>query len=161
MTDAIRLSNSEIVTPALLADKLLGMLPLNAINTKTKFLDLSAVQGEMACAIYRRYGDVVKDNIYSITTSSLTYELTRKVYKLLGLPTDNIFTFNCYALLDEVSDKCTKQLLAIKPDVVCGVPPFSSKAEGGRGDGGIAIYHKFFNYAKDNLCARFITMMMQ
>ena len=156
-----RLSNSEIVTPALLADKLIGMLPLNEINTKTKFLDLSAVQGEMACAIYRRYGDVVKDNIYSITTSSLTYELTRKVYKLLGLPTDNIFTFNCYALLDEESDKCTKQLLAIKPDVVCGVPPFSSKAEGGRGDGGIAIYHKFFNYAKDNLCARFITMMMQ
>lgn len=156
-----RLSNSEVVTPALLADKLIAMLPSDKITTKTIFLDLSAVQGEMVCAIYRRYGDVVKNHIYSVATSTLTYELTRKVYKLLGLPTSNIFTFNSYELLDEKANDCTKAILAIRPDVVCGVPPFSSKTEGGRGDGGTAIYHKFFNYAKDNINPRYIAMMMQ
>lgn len=156
-----RLSNSEVVTPALLADKLIAMLPSDEITAKTVFLDLSAVQGEMACAVYRRYGDMVKNHIYSVATSSLTYELTRKVYKLLGLPTSNIFTFSSYELLGEKAVFFTKEILAIKPDVVCGVPPFSSKTEGGRGDGGTAIYHKFFNYAKDDINPRYIAMMMQ
>ncbi|MGM9705286.1 MAG: DEAD/DEAH box helicase family protein, partial [Prevotella sp.] len=156
-----RLSNSEVVTPPMLANELIGLLPQESITDGTVFLDISSVQGEMACAIYRRYGEKTIDNIYSVATSALTYELTRKVYKLLGLPTDHVMRFSSYDLLNEKSSENKEQVMAIRPDVVCGVPPFNAKAEGGRGDGGTAEYHKFFNYSKDVISPRYICMLTQ
>ena len=161
MTKFARLSNSEVVTPSLLADELVGMIPTEKVKESIKFLDIASVQGEIAIAIYKRFGDCVKDNIYSIPTSTLTYELTRKVYRLLGLEEDHIFDFYAYDLIKENSEPLISKLVELNPDVVCGVPPFSERTGGGRGDGGSAIYHKFFNVAKNSLSSRFIAMMMQ
>lgn len=156
-----RLSNSEVVTPMPLACELVDLLPAKELNEDAVFVDISSVQGEMACAIYNRFGISAANRIFSVATSPLTYELTRKVYKLLGLPIDHILSFNSYDLLKENNNVATEQIKALNPTVICGVPPFSEKAEGGRGDGNTSIYHKFFNYVKDKISPRFISMMMQ
>ncbi len=156
-----RLSNSEVVTPSVIADELVGLVPNGDINSGSVFLDIASVQGEMACAIYRKYGELLKNNVFSIPTSSLTYELTRKVYRLLGFPVEHVLDFYSYDLLDDTDGVCRKRITDIQPQIVCGVPPFSERAEGGRGDGGVAIYHRFFKYAKDEICPRYICMMMQ
>ena len=85
-----RLSTSEIVTPAWVADKMVGYLPADRIKHGTKILDIASKQGEFANALYKAFGDKVKDTVYSLPTSSLTYEFTRKVYALLGLPVKNV-----------------------------------------------------------------------
>ena len=159
MSKFARLSNSEVVTPMPLADELVGLIPQDDLPENAVFLDITSVEGEMACALFNKYGNSVINSVFSVATSPLTYELTRKVYKMLGMPVDHVFTFNSYDLIKEENGDLTKQLKDIAPDVVCGVPPFSEKAGGGRGDGGTSIYHKFFNYAKRQISPRFITMM--
>ena len=161
MTKFARLSNSEVVTPTLLADELIALVPREEVSDSTVFLDIAAVQGEMVCAIYKRYGSLVKDNIYSVPTSALTYELTRKVYRLLGLQENNVFTFYSTDLIKPDADDKLTVLSKLNPTIVCGVPPFSERVAGGRGDGGSAIYHKFFNSAKDTIAPRYISMMTQ
>ena len=162
MTKFARLSNSEVVTPSLLADELISLIPSEDITPDSKFLDIASVQGEMTCALYRRYGDSIKNNIYSVPTSSLTYELTRKVYRLLGFPEEHVIhSFVSYELIKNGAENFLSELSALKPDIVCGVPPFNEKTDGGRGDGGSAIYHKFFNIAKEHLNPKYIAMLMQ
>lgn len=156
-----RLSNSEVVTPNIIADELIGLVPPIDVKSDSVFLDIASVQGEMACAVYRKYGDILKNNVFSVPTSSLTYELTRKVYGLLGFPVEHVFDFYSYDLLDDEDDTSRKKINEIHPQIVCGVPPFNEQAEGGRGDGGVAIYHRFFKFAKDEICPRYISMMMQ
>ena len=156
-----RLSNSEVVTPSVLADELVNLIPQDAVTPSSKFLDIATVQGEITCAIYDKFGDSVKDSIYSIPTSSLTYELTRKVYRLLGLDENHVYQFTAHDLIGERTVEITNQLRTLNPKIIIGVPPFNEQAGGGRGDGGNAIYHHFFNYAKSQLSPRCIAMMTQ
>ena len=156
-----RLSNSEVATPSVLADELVNLIPQDAVNHSSMFLDIASVQGEITCALYEKFGDDVKDHIFCIPTSSLTYELSRKVYRMLGLNASNVFSFATNDLIGELADEATEQLRGLNPDIIIGVPPFSEQAGGGRGDGGNAIYQHFFNYAKDQLSPRCIAMMTQ
>lgn len=161
MTRFARVSDSEVVTPPLLAEELIGLLPEKEISTHTKILDISTVQGELVCALKKKYGEAIASNVISIPTSALTYELTRKIYKLLGMPIENVKDFCSYDLINESSSGIVEKLSDEKFDIVVGVPPFRERRGGGRGDGGSAIYHLFFNLAKDKLCPRYIAMMMQ
>ena len=161
MSKFSRLSNSEVVTPMPLADELIGLIPQKDLPDNTVFLDIASVEGEIACSLFKKFGNSVKNSVFSVATSPLTYELTRKVYKMLGMPVENVFTFNSYDLIKGGNEKLTRQLKNIAPDVVCSVPPFCEKAGGGRGDGSTSIYHKFFNFAKQELSPCFISMMMQ
>lgn len=161
MTRFARVSDSEVVTPQRLADELISMLPQERISDKTKILDISTVQGELTCALISKYGDKVGSNIISIPTSPLTYELTRKIYSLLGLPLTNVKNYYSYDLVQNNPNSIIEQLKDYNFDIVIGVPPFRERVGGGRGDGGSAIYHKFFNIAKNDLCPRYIAMMMQ
>ncbi len=156
-----RVSNSEVVTPSLLADELVSLLPSDATRLDSTILDISTVEGEMACAIQRKFGSTFNRQLYSIPSSPLAYELTRKIYSILNMPIENVMDFYSYDLIGDNTDEITQRLVSINPNVVIGVPPFSEKAGGGRGDGGNAIYHKFFNFVKDNLSSRYIDMMMQ
>jgi len=156
-----RLSNSEVVTPSLLADELVNLLPAESISENRIILDLSSVQGEIACAMCRKYGEYVKDKVFAVPTSSLTYELTRKVYRLLGMPQGHIFDFYAKDLISQDSTEKIERLKRVQPTIVCSVPPFTEKADGGRGDGGNAIYQKYFNLAKDSIMPRYISMMTQ
>ena len=49
-----RLSDSEIVTPEFVADKIITSLPRKAINNTTLLLDISAKQGEFVYAVYKK-----------------------------------------------------------------------------------------------------------
>lgn len=143
-----RLSDSEIVTPMNLANEMVGILP-DDVDCHSKFLDIASKQGEFARALLLRYGNGVKDNIYSIPTSKLTYEFTRKVYKMLGMPVTNIFyEFNSYDLIDKTKkEEIIKTLSDMKFNVVIGNPPYQVN-DGGAGASAKPIYNNFVDVSK-------------
>ena len=75
-----RLSDSEVVTPEIVTDMMISSLPENSIQNSTRLLDIASKQGEFVYAIYKKYGKEVSNNFYSIPTSKIAYEFTRKVY---------------------------------------------------------------------------------
>lgn len=159
-----RISDSEVVTPKMVSEELTSFLPENGVTGSTVFLDLASTEGEMACAICNRYKDIVsvKNNIYSVVTSPLAYELTRKIYEALEMPTANIFnTFYASDIIGENADKVIGQLAALHPDIIVGGPPFNSNDAGGRGDSASALYHKYFEVAKEKLKPHYIAMYMK
>lgn len=126
-----RLSTSEIVTPAKVAEDMVALLPEESINKKTRFLDIASKQGEFACALYKRFGQAIKENIFALPTSSLTYEFTYKVFKLLDIPTSNIVAnFNTYDLIGENKEKYIKTLKNMNFNVTIGNPPYQEHTIG-------------------------------
>lgn len=154
-----RFSKNEVVTPVYLIDEMLSMLPDDAIEKGTKILDIASVQGQLALVAYKKYGDIIKDSVYSVPTSSLTYELTRKIYKMLEMPLENVFDIFSMDLIDNSTSDKVKDLQTKNFDIVVGVPPQSRPQGGGRGDGGSQIYHLFFNFAKDYINPQYIAML--
>ena len=105
-----RIGESEIVTPEKITTEMINLLPNEFLNecaeSKMPILDIASKEGEFAIALYKRFEilgyqlDDFKDLIYSIPTSSITYEFTRKIYEVLGLNICNIAEkFNSYDLL--------------------------------------------------------------
>lgn len=106
-----KLGESQVVTPEKVSDEMIVLLPEDFIRESVAsdrpILDIASKEGEFAIALCKRYealgydrGDI-KDIIYSIPTSSITYEFIRKIYEVLGLNTDNIAEqFNSYDLLN-------------------------------------------------------------
>lgn len=107
-----RMSESEVVTPAKVCDEMVALLPedglRNIVSRQEKLLDIASKSGEYAVSLYKRLTselgyshDEIKDLIYSIPTSSVAYEFTRRFYEILGLNIENIATkFNAYDLLE-------------------------------------------------------------
>lgn len=105
-----RISESEVVTPQNICKEMyetIGQDKLCEIVTNNgKILDIASKTGEFAVSLYYMLKDKVdneklKKSIYSIPTSKMTYEFTRKIYEILGMPLENIATeFNSYSLLD-------------------------------------------------------------
>lgn len=154
-----RLSNSEVVTPSNVADDMVALLPKEKLGKNSKFLDIASKQGEFACALYKRFGDKIKDNIYAVPTSNLTYEFTRKVFELIGIPVKNIFhDFNSYDLIGENKEKYNKILSEMKFDAIIGNPPYN-KLDGGSGVSAVALYPKFVEVAKQ-INPQYISMIM-
>ena len=146
-----RLSESEIVTPAKVANEMVANLPLEELRQKkdAKFLDIASKQGEFAIALYKQFGNSAKNKIYSIPTSGLTYEFTRKTYSLLGMPIGNIYSaFNSYDLIKENNQEIIQLLKDMQFDVVIGNPPYQVKNEG-NGNGSDPIYHEFIDLSRD------------
>ena len=146
-----RLSDSEVVTPAKVADEMVSILPFDELNAKenAKFLDIASKQGEFTIALYKKFGDKAKEHIYAIPTSSLTYEFTLKTYKLLGMPVENVFTdFVSYDLIGKNNEKIIKRLTDMKFDVIIGNPPYQDMyGSGGTNDA--SIYQDFCKIAFD------------
>lgn len=144
-----RLSVSEIVTPSKVADDMVALLPQERINEHSRFLDIASKQGEFACALYKRFGPTIKDNIFALPTSKLTYEFTYKVFKLLGIPTKNVFeTFNSYNLISENKDTYTQILKNMNFNVIIGNPPYNLEASG-EANGSDPIYHYIIDIARE------------
>lgn len=146
-----RLSDSEIVTPAKVADEMVAILPFEELNEKAnvKFLDIASKEGEFSVALYRRFGEKVKPRLYAIATSTLAYEFTRKVYTLLGIPVENIFAdFTSYDLIGENNNEIIKRLTDMKFDVIIGNPPYQDQGGSG-GTNDASIYQNFCQIAFD------------
>ncbi|MEY4127469.1 MAG: hypothetical protein RL737_1658, partial [Bacteroidota bacterium] len=124
-----RLSDSEIVTPETVTDKIINGLPANAINKSTLLLDIASKQGEFVYAVYKRFGKDVAGRFYSIPTSKIAYEFTRKVYKLLELKEDHIeANFSSFDLIKEnkliEKDTIIINNKKMKFNVIVGNPPY-------------------------------------
>lgn len=145
-----RLSESEIVTPAKVADEMVAILPFEELDKKedAKFLDIASKQGEFSIALYKRFGEKIKSRLYAIPTSALAYEFTRKIYTLLGMPIENIFSdFTSYDLIGKNNEKIITQLKDMNFDVIIGNPPYQ-EANIGNGNGSDPIYHLFINVSQ-------------
>lgn len=146
-----RLSDSEIVTPAKVADEMVANLPSEETNNKedAKYLDIASKQGEFSIALYKRFGETVKARLYAIPTSTLAYEFTRKIYTLLGMPVGNIFSdFTSYDLIDNNNEKIIKELKDMNFETIIGNPPYQ-ETNIGNGNGSDPIYHLFIDVAKE------------
>lgn len=95
-----KLGDAIVVTPSNICDDMVSPIPdetYTAISqTNGKVLDIAGTAGEYAVALYKKMRalgiseDVVKNSIYTIPKSSVCYELTRKLYEMLGLNVVNI-----------------------------------------------------------------------
>ena len=110
-----KLGESEVITPKHICKDMIGMIDdvdLRAtMDNGNKVLDIAGKAGEFALAVFEKYialgydKEALKDAIYTIPTSGITYEFTRMIYEILGLNVDNIASkFNSYSLL-EVKDE--------------------------------------------------------
>lgn len=145
-----RLSDSEIITPDYLANELVAFLPSEKITNETIFFDFASKQGEMAVAIYEKYQNIgsIKNNIYSLPTSKLSYELTRKMYEMLGMPVDNVISDFESSDFISGNEELENKIKSLRPHIIIGAPPFNSNDGGGRGNSASAMYHEYFQVAK-------------
>lgn len=140
-----RLSVSEVVTPNNVAMELVNNLP-DDICASDKFLDIASKTGEFANALLQKYGSRIKNNVYSIPTSGVTYECTRKIYKLLGMPVEHIYSdFTSYDLIDTTkNEEILKELRDMNFDTIIGNPPYQETMAGTSDN---PIYNLFYDNA--------------
>ncbi|MEL4105610.1 Eco57I restriction-modification methylase domain-containing protein [Oscillospiraceae bacterium WX1] len=110
-----KLGESQVVTPTKICDDMIALLPdeflLDCVEGGKGILDIASKEGEFSIALCKRFESLgfgirsLKDLVYSIPTSTITYEFTRKIYELLGLNTANIIErFTSYDLLNIRND---------------------------------------------------------
>ena len=178
-----KLGESEVITPKHICKDMLDMIDdadLRAVmDNGGKVLDIAGKAGEFALAVFEKFmalgydKEALKNAIYTIPTSGITYEFTRMIYEILGLNVDNIASkFNSYSLLDVKDEdgdidytKISALLKQNKPfdtitmndeiaegdeivnfDIVVGNPPYQLK-DGSGGTNDAPIYQHFVESA--------------
>lgn len=105
-----KLGDAIVVTPPNICKDMIALLPddflLDVAKTNGRILDIAGTAGEFTAALYKRFislgveQHIIANLIYTIPKSSICYELTRKMYNMLGLNTNNIASeFNTFDLL--------------------------------------------------------------
>ena len=179
-----KLSDSEIVTPHNICQDVLNLIPeeqfKSMLEDESNFLDIGSTMGEFTVAICEKAKKINKtidmaDKIYTIPTSRIAYEFTKKIYKILDLNIDNIAKqFNAYDML-EIKEKkkvkydiIRKRLLQnkkfseiklteevdfreeddkMKFNAIVGNPPYQLKGGSG-GNNDALIFQHFANMAE-------------
>ena len=155
-----RWSESEVVTPIeKVALRMLRQIPHDRIPADAKFLDIASKEGEFAYAILLEFGDKYKDKIYSIPTSSIAYEFTRKVYEALDMPVENIASdYNSYDLIGKNAEEIIKRIKTMGITVTVGNPPYQD--EGGSGGTNDAPIFQDFSRVSKTLSNPFSTLII-
>lgn len=159
-----RISESEVVTPEIITEKIINSLPDNANTSSTLVLDIAAKQGEFVYAVFKKFGKDSANNFYSIPTSKIAYEFTRKVYKLLELDVNHIEeNYTSYDLIEK-NILIENQSIIInnknmKFDIIVGNPPYQQREGGANKNTTLPIYNHFVDIAK-KMNPSFISMIM-
>lgn len=190
-----KLGESEVITPKHICKDMIDMIDdadLRAvIDNGNKVLDIAGKAGEFALAVFEKYialgynKEALKDSIYTIPTSGVTYEFTRMIYEILGLNVANIASkFNSYSLLEvkdedgdidytkiaallkqnkpfdtiTMKDEITEGDETVNFDVVLGNPPYQV-SDGGAQASARPIYHNFVDISK-KVEPSFMTLIM-
>lgn len=120
-----RWSEAEIITPTKVASDMIAMIPEDKVDEHFLFLDIASKEGEFANAIFKRFGEKTRKNIYSLPTSGIAYEFTRKVYHELGLPIDNIIsTYTTYDLIGKRKEQLESIIKDMNINAIVGNPPY-------------------------------------
>lgn len=175
-----KLGESEVITPKHICKDMIDMIDdvdLRAVmDSENKLLDIAGKAGEFALAVFEKYialgydKEALKDAIYTIPTSGVTYEFTRMIYEILGLNVNNIASkFTSYSLLkvkDEaggidytkvasllrqnkpfnsitMSDEIAEGDEIVKFDIAVGNPPYQE--EGFNNGRKLPIYDSFMD----------------
>ena len=178
-----KLGESEVITPKHICKDMINMIDdadLRAVmDSGNKVLDIAGKAGEFALAVFEKYialgydKEALKDAIYTIPTSGITYEFTRMIYEILGLNVDNIASkLTSYSLLNakdedgdidytkiaallrqnkpfnriRMNDEITEGDEIVNFDIVVGNPPYQLK-DGSGGTNDAPIYQHFVESA--------------
>lgn len=190
-----KLGESEVITPEHICKDMIDMIADEdwklIADSGGKTLDIAGKAGEFALAICEKYFNLgygisaLKDTIYTIPTSGLTYEFTRMIYEILGLNVDNIASrFTTYSLLEvkdedgdidygktarllrqkkpfdsiKINDEITERDEIMKFDVVIGNPPYQLSTSQHSAQSK-PIYDKFVEISKA-AAPRFVSMII-
>lgn len=190
-----KLGDAIVVTPSNICDDMVSLIPdetyTELSQTNGKVLDIAGTAGEYAVALYKKMRalgiseDVVKNSIYTIPKSSVCYELTRKLYEMLGLNVANIAKEFIATDLLEVKngndidyDKIKALLTQNKPfdtikltdtltegendmikfEAVVGNPPYQE--DGGSGGSNDAPIYQYFIITAHALHPKYATLIM-
>lgn len=190
-----KLGESEVITPKHICNDMIDMIDDDELRTiidsGNKFLDIAGKAGEFALAICEKcfslgYNiEIIKDLIYTIPTSGITYEFTRMTYEILGLNLCNIAVeFVSYNLLEikdnvgninytkianllkqnkifstiAINDEVEEGDGTVKFDVIVGNPPYHQSTSK-RSAQGKPIYDKFVDISK-TIAPKFISMII-
>lgn len=190
-----KLGVSEVITPNNICENMVGLIPdddlKSIIDGNNKVLDIASKAGEFAIALCKKLNTLgyqmssIKDSIYSIPTSSITYEFARKIYEVLGLNVENIAEqFTTYDLLevkandDEIdyekicgiltqkktfntitlNDEILEGEEKVKFEAVVGNPPYQED-DGGAQKSARPIYN-YFVYMGKKLTSNYLSIIM-
>ena len=144
-----RISENEVVLPNHIAKDMMTLVFDNADNVDDlNILDVSSKQAEIAVATYNINPNKAK-NVISLPSSPTSYEFTRKMYSVMGLPVENVISdYTTFDLIGDRSNDIFKRLKDMKINNVVGNVPYQ---ENSKNTSDKPIYNLFMDFAYE-LC---------
>lgn len=158
------ISDNEVITPVWIAQKMIANLVTTEFieeykKCPKKILDMTSKSGVLLICAYQKLKqagiseEILKENIYAVATSPITYEFTRVVFEEFGWNLDhlvNIDKLSSYQIIKDKSSTTQEKLREVygddemKFDVVIGNPPYQEESTGD-GTQTPPIYHRFMD----------------
>jgi site-specific DNA-methyltransferase (adenine-specific) len=145
-----RISENEVVLPNHIAKDMMTLVFDNADNVDDlNILDVSSKQAEIAVATYNINPNKAK-NVISLPSSPTSYEFTRKMYSVMGLPVENVISdYTTFDLIGDKHNDILKRLKDMKINTAVGNVPFQENfgIKGGNSSNAKSIYNLFIDFA--------------